>query len=62
MVQFFFPRLHESLIIISRELGHELVASGTNAGVAASNIRKTSIAVFGKLDLQPTSGYPGHDL
>ena len=62
MVQFFFPSLHESLIIISREFGHELVASGTNAGVAVSNICKTSIAVSGKLDLQPTSGHPGRDL
>jgi hypothetical protein len=45
----FFPSLHELLIIISREFGHEFIPSGTDAGVAVSNIRKTSITVFGKL-------------
>src|SRR5689334_21266131 len=62
MVQFFFPSLHEALIIISREFGHEVVTSGTKAGVAVSNVRKRSIAVFGELDLQPTSRHRRNDL
>jgi hypothetical protein len=40
--------------MIGRECGYELVASGTHAGVAVSNVGKTSIAIFGKLNLQPT--------
>src|SRR6266487_767872 len=48
--------------MISRESGHEFIPSGTNAGVAVSNIRKTFIAVFGKLNLQPTGCYTGQNL
>ena len=61
MIQLLFPSLHESLIIIGRECGHELIASEAHAGVAVSNISKTSISTFGKLDLQPTCRDSGHD-
>ena len=63
MVQLFFPSLHESLIIIGCECGHELVARGTHASVAVSNIRKATITItIGKLNLQPTGRHSGHDL
>src|SRR6266481_1761111 len=59
MVQCFLPSLHRFLIVIGGERGYELVASGTHAGMAVTNVRKTSIAIFGKLNLQPTRRYPG---
>jgi len=45
--------------MIGRECGYELVANGTHAGVAVSNVGKTSIAIFGKLNLQPTGCHSG---
>ncbi|MGB7745948.1 MAG: hypothetical protein WBN75_01505 [Verrucomicrobiia bacterium] len=62
MVQRFFPSLHGCLVSIRREFGDELVASGTHAGVAVSNIRKTAIAILGKLNLQPTGRDSGQNL
>jgi hypothetical protein len=59
MVQCLLPSLHGSLIIIGRERSYELVASGTHAGVAVSNVGKTSSAILGKLNLQPTGGHSG---
>src|SRR5689334_6024316 len=55
IVQRFFPILHESLIMLSREFGDELVPGGANACVAVGNISKTTVALRGELDLQPTS-------
>ena len=61
MVQLSFPSLHESLIMIGRESGHELVANLTDARMAVSYVSKTFVAVCGKLDLQATSCNAGHN-
>src|SRR5262245_33225574 len=62
LVQLFFPGLHELLIILSRKFGHELIAGETNTGVAVSNICKTSVAIFGKLNLQSARCDSGQNL
>ena len=62
MVQLLFPNLHESLIRIGCESGHELVAGWSDACVAVSNVRKTFIAIWGKLNFQATSRYSRDNL
>src|SRR5262245_7492481 len=55
MIERAFPDLHKTSIEISRELGHELIACGTDAGVAVRNVRKTCVTIFRKLNAQSAS-------